>query len=63
MSKHYKSFMKESRDNFTTVNLSGKKENLIKSSILCKQQVGKGEGMGGKGLGLCSVIARDKIWK
>jgi hypothetical protein len=49
MSKHYKSFMKESQDNFTTMNLSGKKENLIKSSILCKPQVGKekewGEGV------------------
>jgi hypothetical protein len=53
--------MKESCDNFTTINLSGKKENLIESSIIYKQQVGKGKGMGGGGLGLWSDVARDNI--
>ncbi len=61
MRKHSKSFMKESCDNFTTINLSGKKENLIESSIIYKQQVGKGKGMGGGGLGLWSDVARDNI--
>jgi hypothetical protein len=57
MGKHYKSFMKESCDNFTTMNLSGKKENSTESSILYKQQVGKGTGMGGGGLRLWSDVA------
>jgi hypothetical protein len=48
--------MKESCDNFTTINLSEKRENSTESSILYKQ-VGKGKGMGGGGLGLWSDVA------
>jgi hypothetical protein len=61
MSKHYKSFLKESHDNFTIMNLSGKRKNLTESSILYKQQLGKGKGMGGGGLGLWSDFAQDNI--
>jgi len=52
--------MKESCDNFTTINLNGKKENSTKSLILYKQVV-KGKAMEGGGLGLWSDVTPDNI--